>query len=131
MMQLMSETGSFPSILRSASGRRERVRTPAFVWFQVLAILLLCLADAMVTLVLLRHGAIEANPMMNHMIEMGIGTFLGVKYALTGLGVLLLVRLRKRRAFFGLLRVGDLLPLTQLIYSMLIIYEAFLLSMAV
>ncbi len=63
------------------------------------AVLLLNLADALFTLVYLHVGlAEEANPFMVSALAHGPVGFMLIKLALVSLGVLLLFRLRQRRA---------------------------------
>ena len=72
----------------------------------ILLILFLSVIDAILTLFLISHGAIELNPIMAFYLGVGPYTFLFVKYALTSVGliVLLLFRrlfLRSMRIFAG------------------------------
>ena len=57
----------------------------------ILVILFLSVADALLTLLLMGHGAIEVNPIMAYYLNIGPYTFLTVKYLLTCLAVLLLL----------------------------------------
>jgi hypothetical protein len=63
------------------------------------AVLILNLADAVFTLVYLHVGmAEEGNPVMGSALTHGPVGFMAIKLALVSLGVLLLFRLRARRA---------------------------------
>jgi hypothetical protein len=53
----------------------------------VVVILLLSLTDAVLTLVLISHGAVELNPVMAYLLSKGDTTFLVVKYLLTAISV--------------------------------------------
>jgi len=87
-----------------------------------LLILILCVADALITLTLLNHGAREANPLMD-MIVHGDGLrFAAWKFGLTAGGVVLLVLLARVRAF-GRLPVSTLLYGVLVIYLCLVCYE--------
>ena len=56
-----------------------------------IGILLLSCLDALFTLILLGMGAEEVNPFMAALLEEGIRTFVHVKLALTGIGLVFLV----------------------------------------
>lgn len=60
----------------------------------ILCIMLLSVVDAVLTMILISHGAVEINPVMAFYLEMGPRVFLSVKYALTGIGVLVLLLCR-------------------------------------
>lgn len=57
----------------------------------IITILFLSVADALLTLLLTGHGAIEVNPIMAYYLNIGPYAFLTVKYMLTCLAVLLLL----------------------------------------
>lgn len=57
----------------------------------ILVILLLSVVDAILTLFLINHGAIEVNPIMAFYIDLGPYTFLSVKYGLTSVGLIVLL----------------------------------------
>lgn len=60
--------------------------------FGVIAIiLLLSVVDAILTLFLINHGAIEVNPIMAFYLDFGPYTFLSVKYGLTSVGLMILL----------------------------------------
>jgi hypothetical protein len=60
----------------------------------IVTILFLSAIDALLTLLLLNHGAYEINPIMAYYLRVGPYTFLAVKYALTSIGVVFFVILR-------------------------------------
>jgi hypothetical protein len=90
-------------------------------------ILLLCAADAFLTLLLLTHGAYEANPVMAMFVYDDVRSFAALKMALTGGGVLALVAVARFRVF-GFMRVGMILHAVLVGYAALIAYELLLLS---
>lgn len=90
-------------------------------------ILLLCAADAFLTLLLLTHGAYEANPVMALFVYDDVRTFAALKMALTGGGVLALVAVAGFRVF-GFMRVGMILHAVLVGYAALIAYECVLLA---
>ena len=53
--------------------------------------MLLSVVDAILTLFLINHGAIEVNPIMAFYLDFGPYTFLGVKYGLTSVGLMILL----------------------------------------
>ncbi len=84
---------------RRVQGRRyeDRQRILFFdryqqVQFSIIAgILFFSVMDALLTLYLLGHGAIEINPIMAFYLDVGPYTFLFVKYALTSTGIIILL----------------------------------------
>ena len=57
----------------------------------IVFILFLSVVDAILTLFLINHGAIEVNPIMAFYLDFGPYTFLSVKYGLTSVGLLILL----------------------------------------
>lgn len=92
----------------------------------LLAILILCGLDAYFTLTLLDQGSKELNVFMKLLLERDVNLFVAVKFALTGLA-LLLVLMHKNFVVFKRLRVAYILPATLLIYALLVKYEIALL----
>jgi hypothetical protein len=90
-------------------------------------ILLLCVADGLLTLRLLDGGAVEANPFMALYVYDHARRFAIVKLALTGAGVLTLVSLARFRVF-RLMRASALVHLILLAYLVLVGYELMLLE---
>ena len=91
----------------------------------VIGILLLCAADALLTLTLISHGAIEVNPLMDPLVR-GTGHSFGAwKIGLTAMGVVLLTLLARVR-FWGR-AVGTILYVVLGAYAVLVGYELFLL----
>jgi hypothetical protein len=77
-----------------------------------LLILLLCVADALITLSLLGHGAHEANPLMDTIVHGDGRRFVAFKFGLTASGVVLLILLARVRAF-------GRLPVSMILYGVL------------
>lgn len=90
-------------------------------------VLLLCVADALLTLTLISLGAREANPVMARFIYTDVERFAALKMALTGCGVLALVAVAHFRVF-GLVRVASLLHAVLAGYAVLIAYELWMLT---
>ena len=95
-------------------------------WLAVsIIILLLCGADAILTLALISHGASEINPLMNPLVQGSGHGFAYWKLGLTAMGVVVLTMFARLR-FFGR-AVGWVLYGVLGIYSLLVGYELFLL----
>lgn len=76
--------------LRRADDRRKLALLDHYspkIFAIIVAILFLSLADAVLTLVLISHGAVELNPVMAYFLSKGDATFLIVKYLLTAMAV--------------------------------------------
>ena len=84
--------------------------------------LLLSLTDACATVVLIGHGATEANPLMRILLQTGPHFFFIVKLAVTGAGLLFFYRHRDR-ALYGLLRGQQVVYLVLGGYVVLVGYE--------
>jgi hypothetical protein len=97
-------------------------------WLAVaVLILLLSVADALLTLALLQHrGVLEANPVMAALMRWAPDSFAAVKFGLTAAGVVLLTVLARMRAF-GRLPVSALLCGVLVAYVALVSYEVWLL----
>ena len=72
------------------------------IFAAIVLILLLSVLDALLTLYLIENGSKELNPVMSYFLQHGPYVFMGAKYFLTCLGVVLLLffrnALRKRSA---------------------------------
>ncbi len=90
--------------------------------YLTMGILVLCTADAIITLNLLTIGAREANLLMAHLIERNEFLFGATKMALTGLGLVLMVMYARFR-LFRLITVQNVLRIIFIAYFALISYE--------
>ena len=95
--------------------------------FSSVGLIVLCLCDAALTLVLLAHGASEANPVMALIVDGDVERFALVKLALTASSLLALVAVA-RFTVFRVIRVATLVHLAMAGYVVLIGYEAWLVS---
>jgi hypothetical protein len=110
------------------SSERHAVVTDWFhaQWLAVgMSILLLCVADALLTLTLISHGAIEVNPFMKPLVSGSGHSFAFWKMGLTTTGVTLLILLARLRIWGR--GVGSLLYVILGGYAVLVGYELFLL----
>lgn len=95
-------------------------------WLAVaLLILLLCCADALLTLTLINSGGSEINPFMQPLVTGSGRGFALWKFGLTSSGVVMLVIIAQHRAF-GRWRVGPLLYAVLFGYCALVGYELWL-----
>jgi hypothetical protein len=102
----------------------------ARVFALALGILTLCVADGVLTVFLISHGAVEANPFMALFVPHNLGWFAAVKLTLTSVGSLVLVACSRMKlfraipgeAFLAAIFVG---------YSVLIAYELRLIRIVV
>lgn len=118
---------------RRRNGGRRRDDQALFVdWhephllFLAVAILMLSVTDAFMTLTLLSAGAHEANPAMALVLREKPELFAAVKMLLTGTGVVVLV-VCARATVFRIIRVSAVMHWFLLVYAGLIAYECWLL----
>jgi hypothetical protein len=119
---------------RRRGGRRDGDAHPAGIdWHDAhwlgaaVLVVLLSIADALLTLTLMKHGAQEVNPLMAPLV-MGDGrSFAFWKLGLTIAGVVTLVVLARTR-LFGLVPAGVILYLVLVAYVVLVTYEWHLLT---
>jgi hypothetical protein len=93
-----------------------------------IALLLLSIADAFLTVTLMTEGAEEANPLLSFVLNEHPRMFAAVKMALTGIGAVFLVALARARVF-KLVRVSLFLYALVGAYVALVAYEAWLLGL--
>lgn len=87
-----------------------------------IGILILCVADAFLTLTLISGGAIEVNPVMAPLVGGNVEVFVRLKMAATGCGVMLLVFLARYR-FLRVIRVELILYGVLGAYILLLAHE--------
>ncbi len=123
------------------SGRRQRVRRgaeregpfftdrfDALTLGLIVAVLVLCIVDGVLTIELLDLNSEEANPVMRFLLDRGQLLFLVGKYAITSAGLCFLV-VYKNWPFSGSrFRAGFLLPVFLGLYLGLVAYQVHLLG---
>jgi Domain of unknown function (DUF5658) len=120
--------GSFNPRRRRPSRRTDESRYhgldwhSANLWAVSVAILILCVADAFLTVTLMSGGAVEVNPVMALFVGNNVAVFAGLKMAVTGIGILLLVFLARYR-FMRLVRVDVILYCVLIAYVALLFHE--------
>jgi hypothetical protein len=140
--RLDRRTRTFTALLRGSFTPRRRVprreSEASFAsvdwhhpqWLAVtLLILLLCCADAILTITLLERGAYELNPFMAHLVERSGLAFAVAKIGLTSGGVVMLTLIAGTRVF-GRVPVGLLLYSVLAGYVVLICYELYLMELS-
>jgi hypothetical protein len=108
---------------RTADGRFHALDWHAtHLWAVSIGILILCVVDAFLTLRLMSLGAVEVNPFMALFVGGNAAVFAGLKMAITGIGVALMVLLAGYR-FMRVLRVDVILYCILMAYVILIGHE--------
>jgi hypothetical protein len=108
---------------RRRAGRRSGDLYPVIDWHSprvlaaVFGILGLCVMDGVLTVMLMKHGAAEINPLMALFVPHNLLGFAAIKLSLTGLGVSVLVACSRMRLFRAL-------PGEALLYAVLLAYIA-------
>jgi hypothetical protein len=123
------------------SGRRQQVRRgaeregpfftdrfdPLILGF-IVAVLVLCIVDGVLTIELLDVNSEEANPVMRFLLDRGHLPFLVGKYAITAAGLPFLVVYKNWPLFGTRFRAGFLLPVFLGLYLVLVAYQVHLLG---
>ncbi len=95
-------------------------------WLAVgISVLLLSVSDAILTLTLISHGAVEVNPLMEPLVRGSGHGFAWWKVGLTAVGVVVLTLLARLRVWGR--AVGTVLYVALAGYVLLVTYELFLL----
>jgi len=124
------------------SGQRQRVRRgmeregpfftdgfDALTLRFIVAVLVLCIVDGVLTIELLDVNSEELNPVMRFLLDRGHLPFLAGKYVITAAGLPFLV-VYKNWPFLGTrFRAGFLLPVFLSLYLGLLAYQAHLLGL--
>jgi hypothetical protein len=127
--------GSFVPRRRRPTRRAHDSRFQLVDWYSAhllavaIGVLLLSAADAFFTTLLLVNGADEINPFMALLVYRNVAVFAGLKMAITGAGVMVMVLLSRYR-FMRVIRVELGLYAVLAIYAWLIGYEIWMLKTA-
>jgi len=92
----------------------------------IVLLMVLSIADGVLTLLLLENGMYEMNPVMAYALRLGPSAFLTGKYLLTSFGVACLVVFSNSHLFGFRLRVKKLLPLMIVLYAIVIAWDTYL-----
>jgi len=101
------------------------------IFIVIIAIILLSLTDALLTLYLIRHGAAEVNPIMEHFLRYGPLPFLAAKYLLTTASIVLLLIYKNVHIFGTRIRAKYLFIVIFLIFTSVVLWELFLIFFVV
>jgi hypothetical protein len=82
--------------------------------------------DAILTILLISHGAVEINPVMAFYLDVGPYTFLFVKYALTSVGLVILLVFRDRFLHSIRIKAGAFLYVTLAAFLGVVSWEVYL-----
>jgi hypothetical protein len=94
----------------------------------IVLILFLSVIDAILTLFLISHGAIELNPVMAFYLDLGPYTFLWVKYALTCVGLMVLLVFHNRFLNSMGIKAGAFLYVALAAFVSVVSWELYLIS---
>jgi len=96
------------------------------LFLAITTILILSILDAVLTLVVIQRGATELNPVMAYFLEIGTPTFIVAKYALTSIGVFVLLVFKN--VFLTKIKIytHSLFPCVIFVFIAVIAWELFL-----
>jgi len=92
----------------------------------LVAVLVLSVIDAFLTLFLLSHGAVEINPIMAYVINISEHVFIWVKYGLTVLSVAIVFLLNYTFMWRHRLNGRQLLNYFALLFALVVAWEIYL-----
>ena len=98
-------------------------RFPVLTLAFVVLLLAFSIVDAVITICLLEDGYHELNPVLSHLLAKGLLPFLLGKYALTAIGLPLLLLLNNHFMFGSRFRVSYLIPIFVGAYVVLLSYQ--------
>lgn len=120
--------------LKSQRRNQRRENCPSYYqtdWYDLklfvmaLALLLLSITDAAMTMTLINNGAVEVNPFMDFLLNQSTNTFVYTKIILTSVCIIILVA-HYHSKLFNTFRVDRILIFALSVYSALITYEVIL-----
>ena len=97
----------------------------------IVAILMLSVLDALLTLYLIDNGSTELNPVMSYFIEYGPFVFMGAKYFLTSAGVIILLLFRNVLQKRSITHTQHLFSYIILAFASVIAWELYLIFFVV
>ena len=98
------------------------------LFIAIVVVLFLCVIDALLTLLLIGHGAHETNPILAYLLDVGPYTFFIPKYAITILAVLGLLILRNTGISSFNVTPHLLLIFIVGLYSIVVAWQLYLIS---
>lgn len=94
----------------------------------ILAVILLSVADAFLTLHLIRNGAAEVNPIMAHFLKYGQLPFFAAKYSLTTASLVLLLIYQNVHIFRTKIRAKYLFVFCFIFFASVVLWELYLIT---
>jgi hypothetical protein len=101
------------------------------IFAAIVAILLLSVLDALLTLYLIENGSTELNPVMSYFLKYGPFVFMGAKYCLTCAGVVILLLFRNALRKRSPVHTENLFTYTIAAFSTVIAWELYLIFFVV
>jgi len=101
-------------------------RYPATIFGPAILIISLSVLDAILTIYLLSHGAVEVNPVMNFCLQKGPTFFIIIKYFITSLAVVLLVIFNHTFLHNARINTRVIVPFIICIFSAVVVWELYL-----
>jgi hypothetical protein len=98
------------------------------IFLAVLLLITATLVDAGLTVYVIYGGGAEVNPVMGWLLNHGVLAFVIGKYLLTVVGLPVLLIFRNYYLFGTRLRVGHLIPVSLVLYALLIGYQIMLID---
>ena len=92
----------------------------------ITAILMLSIFDALFTLILIKNGSTELNPVMAYFLQHGLLPFIVVKYFLTSIGVVILLIFKNVILTRAKIFTHSLFSAVIIVFSAVIAWELFL-----
>ena len=92
----------------------------------IITILILSIVDAILTVILIRNGAVELNPVMAYYLNISPQIFMFVKYFLTSLSVFILLIYGSVALKGGLIQIRSVFPLIITVFASVVVWEIYL-----
>ena len=92
----------------------------------IITILILSIVDAFLTVILIRNGAVELNPVMAYYLNISPQIFMVVKYFLTSLSVFILLIYGRVALRGGLIQIRSVFPLIITVFASVVVWEIYL-----
>ena len=101
------------------------------IFAAIVAILLLSVLDALLTLYLIDHGSTELNPVMSYFLEHGPFIFMGAKYFLTCMSVVILLLFRNGLRIRSITHSQHIFSYIIGVFTTIIVWELYLIFFVV
>ncbi len=98
------------------------------LFIAIVIVLFLCVIDALLTLLLIGHGAYETNPILAYLLEAGPYTYFIPKYAITISAILGLLIFKNTGTSLFSINTHLLLIFIAAVYSIVVAWQLYLIS---